>query len=64
MPVSLGVLTRLHVHPSHSGSTKALLGGSMLRPRMQLIAGVTAYDTVREMTAADSMALKALVDPK
>ena len=51
--------TRLQNHPKGPGNTKGL-GGSILRPRRQLIAGGMAYETPRATTEAEIIALKAL----
>ena len=52
-------LTRLQNQPRGPGRTNGL-GGNILRPRRQLIAGGMAYETPRATTDAEMIALKAL----
>lgn len=52
--------TRLQHQPNGPGRLKGL-GGSILRPRRQLMAGGIEYEMPRATTEAEMMALKALV---
>lgn len=52
-------ITRLAIHPTDFGNTNGL-GGRVLLPRKQLIAGGIAYETPSATTEADVIALKAL----
>lgn len=55
---------RLQVHPSQLGRMKGRDAGNIFRPRRQLIAGGMPYVTPRATTDAETMALKALLDPR
>lgn len=52
--------TRLAVHPTNPDSLNGRDSGSIVRPRIQLIAMGIPYETPRATTDADMMALKAL----
>lgn len=57
-------LTRLAVHANHSGNLKDLEAGSILLPRIQLIAIGIPYETPRATTEAEIIALNALLEPR
>lgn len=58
------IRTRFAVQPIKPFNLKGLDSGSILRPRIQLMAMGIPYDTPRATTEAEIMALNALLDPR
>lgn len=57
-------LTKFAVQPNQPGNLKGLVSGNIFLPLIQLMVGGMAYVTPKATTLADTIALKALDEPK